>query len=943
MAAAHRAQATDQARSEALTLVRLATKEHSQLIENTRRLLTSVSHLPAVLSRKAEPCAAALAEYIKLYPYYTNLGVADPDGDIRCSAVALSRHVNIADRSYFRRAAESGDFSVGDYQVGRIAGVPAINFGHPVIDDNGNIQAMVYAAVDLSWLQQLTTMVKVPELSTLTVIDSSGTILSRYPDSERWTGKTMQDAPLVREILHHGSGGTTEQTGLDHVSRLYAFSRLYDSPSGTVYVSVGIPKAVAFARADQALMRSVMVLVFAAALAMAAAWVGSRTFVLRPVKGLASAARRLAVGDLSARTGLAHGGDEMGRLASSFDDMAAALQRVTRALKTLSAGNQTLLRVSEEQTLLDEMCRIVVEVGGYQAAWVGFAEHDDRESIRPVAQAGFDGGMAALTEPLRGVTWAGTEHGRGPAATAVRTGRQCIVHDIPFDTGFAPWRDDAEERRGHASAAAFPLQENGQLVGVLVICSDEPDAFDDREIGVLAEAAADLEFGIAGLRARDAHKLATETITRMAHFDTLTGLPNHGQFVEQLKGELPETLARNQSLALLLLDLDRLREINDAFGFEQGDKVLKEVGARLRSILGQDETVGRMRGDEFGILLPGAGLQRAVQTALRILGEFGKGFTLDGLELDVTAGIGIALAPQHGTEANSLMRCTNVAMQQAKATGEKYAVYSAKDDHNTARHLVLARELRRAIEENQLILHFQPKVGIADRRLLGIEALVRWVHPEIGIMPPDEFIPLAEHTGLIRPLTDWVMEAALRQSYRWREAGFHLPVAVNLSARNLRDSDLINKTERLLATWASEPDCLELEITESTIMIDPDRALAVLTSLKGLGVRLFLDDFGTGYSSLSYLHRLPFSAVKIDKSFVKDMQVIPDSAAIVRSTITLAHEMGIDVIAEGVEDHDTWEGLAAMGCDAAQGYYIGKPMPSGQFDEWLATSSWQAR
>jgi diguanylate cyclase (GGDEF)-like protein len=519
----------------------------------------------------------------------------------------------------------------------------------------------------------------------------------------------------------------------------------------------------------------------------------------------------------------------------------------------------------------------------------------------------------------------------------VRTGRHCIVHDIAGAPAFAPWRSAAASR-GYASVAAFPLHEQGRVTAVLVIYDEETTAFDDKEVEVLAESAADLAFGIVGLRTRDAHHQATETIRRMAYFDTLTGLANHEQFSRSLDGALAGTADVGSPVAVLLLDLNRLREINDAFGFDQGDAVLKEVAARLEPAVGAGGTVARMRGDEFGVLLPGADAERAEQVSQDILGRFRESFSVNGLELDISAAIGIALSPGHSAEAGRLLRHANVAMQQSKAAGLEYAVYRTEKDHDTARRLVLARELRRAIEEDQLVLYYQPKLAMDDERLLGAEALVRWGHPQQGLIPPDEFIPLAEHTGLIQPLTEWVMAAALRESARWREHCLDIPVAVNLSTRNLRDPDLQRKTEHLLTAWAAEPSSLELEITESAIMTDQDRALATLTGLNNLGIKLFVDDFGTGYSSLSYLHKLPVSAVKIDKSFMIGMPDNPDSAAIVRSTIILAHDMGLRVIAEGVEDRRTWDALAAMGCDAAQGYYISRPVPADQFNEWLAAA-----
>lgn len=932
-AIAQREQATQSATTEAMNLVRLAAREKNQLIASTRQALMSLAQLPAV-RRPGGACDRTLAQLLTTLPHYTNLGVAMPNGRVFCSARPMAQPVNIADRIYFQRAVQTRDFGVGDYQIGRITGVAAVNFGYPVIGDSGNLEAVVYAALDLSWLNQLFTTIDIPAGSTLAVIDRRGTILTRYPDAEKWMGKPVGESPLLQGVLAHRGKGTAELEGLDGVTRLYAFAPLHDYLSGNAYVTVGIPKTAALAGAERVFARNMLLLLLVAALALAAAWVGSDIFVLRRVRALATAAQRLARGDLSARTGLPHGNEELGQLARSFDDMASALQRVNRALKTLGAGNRALVRATDEHALLEQMCRVIVDIGGYRLAWVGYAEQDEDKTLRPVAQAGFTGDLVSLIRVTGSLSWADTERGRGPAATAVRTGRNCVMQNILTDPRFAPWREEAH-RRGYASAAALPLRISGQTLGALSIYSEDPVAFNVEEMELLSEAAEDLTFGIAGLRMRGEHERAHETITRMAYYDSLTGLPNHAQFARHLERALAEPDTGGKSLALLLLDLDRFREINDALGFAQGDQLLKDVGARLRDALGAETLVARMRGDEFAVLSPAGDAGSAQRTAHRILAALESPFALRDITLDVSGSIGITLAPQHGGDVAELIRQMDVAMRCAKKSGARYAFYTAEKQGDSARRLVLARELRQAIENSELLLHYQPKIDMRKRAVCGVEALVRWARPGNGMVAPDEFIPLAEHTGLIKPLTEWVLTAALRQVSAWRAAGLALPVAVNLSAFNLRDAELLDRIERLFVELGAKGEWLEIEITESAIMEDPDGALEILTRLNGLGIALFVDDFGTGYSSLGYLQKLPVDAVKVDKSFVKGMLTDADSGAIVRATITLAHDLGIKVVAEGVENQKMWDRLARLGCDVAQGYLIGKPMPAADFERWL--------
>ncbi|MHB1240525.1 MAG: bifunctional diguanylate cyclase/phosphodiesterase [Gammaproteobacteria bacterium] len=922
------------AEHQALGVVRLAAAEQNQLIAATRQLLITFSQLPVLKpASSAAACHQTLAALREPYPYYANFGVATPDGQMYCSALPLSHPVNIADRRYFRHALRSRGFGIGDYQVGRITGSSAINFGYPIFDSKGRVEAVVFAAVNLSWLRRLIIGTALPAGSVVTVTDSQGTVLAAYPKAAREVGRSIRGSALFDAILAHPDIGLAKVVGPEGILRLYAFAPLRDSSSRSAYVSVGIPEAVAFAGARKDFVRGIALLLLAVILALLSAWVGSVLFVLRPVNLLSAAARRLGAGDLGARTGLSHGPGELGQLARSFDDMASALQRVHRARKTLSAGNRIMVRATDEQSLLVEMCRIIVEVGVYPCAWVGYVEHDQEKTVRLVAQAGFEGGLAALASSIR-VSWGNSDHGHGPAGMAIRSGLPCVAQNIVTDRRFAPWRE-MFTRCGYAAAGAFPLHGDGQVLGILVIYSMSADAFDEEEMDLLAEAAQDLAFGIATLRTRANHDRAHETIRHMAYYDQLTGLANHINLQERLQQILRAPDTGRSPLALLLVGIDRLREINDALGFDQGDLVLKKVGERLCSVMAESEMIARLRGDEFAVLLPGRDAAYAVQAALRILDALDAPLALSDLVLSVSAAVGITLAPEHGTEATHLIRNGDIAMNQAKKLGSRHAFYDPAQGKDSRQRLALASELRRAIEEGQMTLYYQPKVGFKTGMVCGAEALIRWFHPRRGMIPPDEFIPLAEQTGLINPLTDWVLGEVARQTAVWRAAGLGIAVAANLSARNLRDPALVDKVRRLSAAHNAGAGWLELEVTESAIMDDPDTAWDILVRLSDMGIALFIDDFGTGYSSLGYLRKLPVDAVKIDKSFVLEMLTNADSEAIVRSTIDLAHDLGLKVVAEGVEDQATWDRLVDFGCDVAQGYHISRPLPDEQFAAWL--------
>ncbi|HXT35190.1 MAG TPA: EAL domain-containing protein [Chloroflexota bacterium] len=424
-----------------------------------------------------------------------------------------------------------------------------------------------------------------------------------------------------------------------------------------------------------------------------------------------------------------------------------------------------------------------------------------------------------------------------------------------------------------------------------------------------------------------------ERLTHQALHDGLTDLPNRALLHDRIQAALRIPRQDAAGVALLLMDLDRFKEINDTFGHQQGDKLLRQVGARLRDTLRAADTVARLGGDEFAILLPAAGAAGAVTVAAAILRALDQPFVLEGYSMTLGASIGITLAPDHGQDAITLLRRADVAMYTAKRDAGGYALYTTEQDQYSPDRLGLTGELRQAIEQDGLCLHYQPKVDLRTGRLDGVEALVRWPHPDRGLLPPDKFIPLAEHTGLIAPLSRWVLATALRQCRAWRDEGLEIRVAVNLSARLLQDEHLIETVAELLQTHGVSPADLELELTESAVMADPARALGVLRRLHQMGIRLSIDDFGTGYSSLAYLNRLPVDEVKIDKSFVLDLRT--DAAAtIARSIIDLGHNLGLVVVAEGVEDQATYERLGAMACDLAQGYFLSRPIPAADLTVW---------
>jgi diguanylate cyclase (GGDEF)-like protein len=418
--------------------------------------------------------------------------------------------------------------------------------------------------------------------------------------------------------------------------------------------------------------------------------------------------------------------------------------------------------------------------------------------------------------------------------------------------------------------------------------------------------------------------------------DDLTGLPNRTLFRDRLRQAVLQSRRDGGMAATLIIDLDRFKEVNDTLGHQRGDELLIEVGSRLRETLREGDTVARLGGDEFAVLVPRVEESgQAAEVALRIAAAMEPPFLLGGVAVQVDLSVGIALSPPDGDDPDTLLQRADIAMYEAKKGNAGHAFYTAERDPYSARRLAMVAELRSAIEDRALTVHYQPKIDLVTGEVTGAEALARWTHPELGPITPAEFVPLAEQTGLIKPLTIAVLEAALVQVRRWRDEGMHLPVSVNLSARNLLDPQLPGEIDALLDRYGVSPTLLELEITESSIMSDPVRALEVLTALDAMGVRLSIDDFGTGYSSLAYLKRLPVDELKIDRGFVMNMTTDRADAFIVRCAVDLARNLGMRVVAEGVEDAETVSALARLGCTQAQGYYFSAPVPGPELTMWL--------
>lgn len=790
---------------------------------------------------------------------------------------------------------------------------------------------------DPGWLRDTVETGNLPSRSLVVLVDRNGTIVSRYPegaDEAGGVGGTVPDLDGFLQLVARGGEGVSSAMApmaLDGVDRVFASVPLEHSLNARTYLRVGIPLDAAMMAANRALAIDLAAMAMAIVLVFEIVWFFSAVLVRRRTRALVEATCQPGASDVAALDQLARPAvPEFGPLALSFDQMARGLQRVTRAWRTLAAGNRALLHVEDETALLYEMCRVGVESGGYRLVWVGYAEDDAEKRVLPVAHAGEDKGFL---RDIR-VSWSNVAEGKGSVGAAIRNGGPQVLRNLATDPNFAPWRE-AAVARGYASACGLPLMLDGRAIGAIAFYAADTDAFDDKELELLGELADNLAFGIRNLRQRAAHSKAEATIRHFAYFDELTGLARRVLLTDSLRQCIVGAGDSKSPFALLMLEIGSFGDIRGVLGYHWGDRLLQEIARRLERVAQSGWLCARLQEERFAVLLPHLDAYGAIAAAHRVEAAFAAPFELAGIMVEVQASIGIALYPQHGVEADVLVQRAGLAASEGVRACAGITVYRGATAQENPQRLTLVAELRRAIEQDELILHYQPKVAAGSRQVTGVEALVRWQHPVHGLVPPGEFIALAEQTGLIKPLTYWVLRAALKQTAVWQEEGLEVAVAVNLSARNLHDPLLVDEIKRCLASSGAPSCLLQIEITESVLMEDHSAALDILANLKAMGIRLYIDDFGTGYSSLGYLATLPVHALKVDRSFVVGMGEKEEMATVVAAIISLGHNLGLEVVAEGVEDGEQLETLRALGCDEIQGYFFSKPLPAEDFRVWL--------
>jgi diguanylate cyclase (GGDEF)-like protein len=604
------------------------------------------------------------------------------------------------------------------------------------------------------------------------------------------------------------------------------------------------------------------------------------------------------------------------------------IRRLNRVYAMLSGINQAIVRIRDREELFQESCRIAVEAGRFVMAWIGVVDRET-SSVKPVASAGDVRGILE-TAPLSILE--NQPGGDGLTGRAIRSRLPMISNDVKRDARLLMRRE--LEERGINSLAVIPLIVSNQAVGVLALHAADAGFFDEGEMRLLAELAGDVSFALEYIE-------KAKRLDYISYYDPLTGAPNRSLFHERLKLQLEDATRANGELALLIVDVARFKTINDTLGRHAGDALLCEIANRVRQGGRPASWFARLGADHFAVVSPDVAseedLARRVDAGLERI--FASPFALAGTELRVSARIGIAVFPGDGADTDTLLRNAEAALKKAKATGERYLFYKQEMSERVAGKLSLESKLRQAIERQEFVLHYQPKVDLKKREIVGVEALIRWQSPELGLVPPGQFIPLLEETGLILQVGSWALRRAALDHRAWVEQKLKAPrVAVNVSQIQLRQRDFVGVVEQAIIDGVA-PVGIDLEITESQIMQDTQASIEKLNAVRCLGVRIAIDDFGTGYSSLAYLAKLPVETLKIDRAFIHAMLEDPDSATLVQAIISMSHALRLKVVAEGVESEEQANLLRLLRCDEMQGFVISRPLPVEQMTALLKTAS----
>ena len=862
------------------TIARHTADDLTDFIHDHEVVLGRFAERPLVRALDAKNCDPLIAEYVHLYPEFTTLALRDAGGKLVCSFLPdVTPQLQLDRFPWFEESVRNDRFTVSNLTRGHKTGRWVTVLTQPVRDRAGALAGLLIQPLDLLQLQHRV-LVEASENALLAVVDRNDKLLLRTADGAAAIGTSAVEG--LGE-MHGQAGGLRTARGPDGVLRLYASAAV----AGTGWsVYAGLPEGEVYAGYRAWLVRSVFAGVAILLLVLMLTHHLS-TIIVEPIRALVRTCAQVENGDTTARAAPV-GPPEIESVARQFNRMLDVRWSAEEALRASEERLHGIVHMAVEAIVVfDEQCNIVLfnpaaeSIFGCSAA-AAMGSCIDR-FIPPRLHEFYHQHLAALSSS-------------GPTAVKMR----------------AP----AEAFGQRADGAEFALE------------------FSVSRITHSGRPLYSAVFNDISARKRDEARL-----TELANYDALTALPNRMLFHQRLRRSLVHAQRFDEGLAVLFIDLDRFKNVNDSLGHEAGDHVLQAVAQRLKGCLREVDTLARLGGDEFAVLIEQVTDARMVGgVARKLLKAVAEQLLLDQQEYQITASIGISTYPADGDDDTTLLKNADIAMYRAKDQGKNNSqFYAAAMNAHSRERLALETGMRHALERGEFLLHYQPKVDIASGRITGMEALVRWMRPGLGMVPPAEFIPLAEESGLIVPIGAWVLKAACERVRAWQQMGAPLlRVAVNLSARQFAQSNLVSDVARILDASGLAPASLELEITESMVMNNPERAIQTLRQLKLMGISLAIDDFGTGYSSLGYLKRFPIDNIKIDRSFIKDIPGNSDDAIITRTIIDMTHNLRLKAIAEGVETEAQFDLLREVGCDQVQGFLISHPVLADDVPPMLA-------
>ncbi|HUH87129.1 MAG TPA: EAL domain-containing protein [Pusillimonas sp.] len=924
---------TEYSTESAERFVQLAAHDESWLFSSTRAMFQTISHMPLVRAGDWGQCHVFMRNLLSEQIGYHDIGLMSPSGRSMCSGLRSPetlQETGFFDRDYFQRALHEPGMVVSQYHVGRISGKPVILVAQALRSPDGQPWAVLYASMDITAMVRARHALQHTDQSSITILDRNGVVLNSVPPRpDITTGQALSDVALLEllqsnqkksAVLKRRDGSewlvSHASTGTDADPR--ALTVVYQHPTDTALENI-----------YRTLWISGTLALLLALLTLVLGWVGIQTIVGRNVRYLSTAAKRLSEGKFSTRVAHMVSGQEFTDIARQLDHMAQAIGRQEsqweRSLQRQQGQNKILQMIARNRPLDDTLNALAhvtqnqIEGGLVSIILLATDGVHIQSCIAPSLP---DHYVEAIKQMVCDPTV-------GTCGRAIANNQLVVTPDIAADPSWEPIRDIALGNDLYACWSHPIVTADEKVVGALAVYYRKPGTpgIEELQLSKMATEVASMAIE---------HNRHYEALRYQSRHDVLTGLYKREVFAERIEAAIEAAASGNQQLYVLSLTLHGFKELNSTLGHRYGDDLLRTVATRLSSLMGSAGEIGRSSDDEFTFLFAEDALSSPIQDIVQeILNEVRRPISLDGTEIQISASIGIAVYPTSSTEVEGLMRHADSAMHRAEREGSGFAVYDATRHERTPNRLLLLSDLRHALDSGQLFLHYQPQISLRRRRTVGFEALLRWRHPEKGLIPPGHFMPVAEFSDVIHPLTLWVLDQALGQCRLWHNKGHPTSVSVNVSSRNLLNPDFPTQIQTLLTRHNLPAHYLEVEITESAFMVDASRSMNVLHRIRANGVRIAIDDFGTGHSSLSYLHKLPVDNLKIDQSFIRELDSNKESQTIVDSIIGLAHNLKVSVTAEGVEDQQSLIRLLQLGCDFAQGYLISRPIPAADAGSWL--------